>query len=301
VSIRASIDIGSNSVLLLVMNTDTKGILAEESRITSLGRDLDKNGAFHPESMNDTFSALREYREICLENNVSADDIVVTATEAARVAGNSKEFFSKVENELELSINIISGEGEAYYTAFGISEMSQQKSDFVIMDIGGASTELIEVKASPFEIIKSVSLPLGSVRTTDWVREGIETMNFSKVLDDTDLSSYQGKNLICVAGTMTSLAMIFAGVKNYDMEAINTLHLSQVDLEEKLKSFLAMEDSIIESRYEFLGKRKKTIKGGARCACEILQTLKMNEIYFSTYGLRYGTLISGEINENFRL
>ena len=92
--IRASIDIGSNSVLLLAAELDNVGtkILSEIlnlSYITSLGRDLDKTKKFHPDSMQSTYEALLDYKIQLEKIHITPQEVLVTATEASRVALNS--------------------------------------------------------------------------------------------------------------------------------------------------------------------------------------------------------------------
>ena len=109
---RASIDIGSNSVLLLAADLDESGnkILSELldlSHITSLGKDLDKTKKFHTDSMNATYNALVEYKKELKKINIFPETVLVTATEASRVATNASEFFLKIKEELGFKITII--------------------------------------------------------------------------------------------------------------------------------------------------------------------------------------------------
>ncbi|OIQ18567.1 MAG: hypothetical protein BM556_09945 [Bacteriovorax sp. MedPE-SWde] len=299
--VRASIDIGSNSTLLLIMNSNTREILEEHSTITSLGKDLDKNGIFLDTTMESTYNALKSYCEICNKYKIEATEIIATATEASRVATNASIFFTKVKKELGLTIQIITGAGEAYYTAFGIAEMLQSSSDksAVIMDVGGASTELISISLDNFEIKESVSLPVGSVRTTDWINEGIADNKFSDAFKSIDFSAYKNQKVICVAGTMTTLALMMANSKNFDRDSINTLKKTFSEYVSFLKDIHSLSIEELERNNPFLGKRAFSIKGGASCAKRVLESIDATDLVFSTYGLRYGTLLSGAIDETY--
>ena len=154
--LRASIDIGSNSVLLLIadMTKNKFQEIIKESHITSLGKDLDKNKVFHPDSMKATYDAIKEYAEECDKHGISRESIIATATEASRVAQNSKEFFEKIQTELNVTIQTITPQAEAYFSTKGILFNSKFDSDVItIMDIGGASTELIKVNTKTFKIL----------------------------------------------------------------------------------------------------------------------------------------------------
>lgn len=299
--IRASIDIGSNSTLLLILDVSTKNILCEKSEITSLGKDLDKNLKFRDDCMDSTFNALSSYVEACKEFGITAQQIIATATEASRVAQNSKKFYDRVQKELGLVVQLITGEAEAYYTALGVVKMSNISSKEVsILDVGGASSEIIKVQLNPFQILKTISLPIGSVRSTDWLAQGEFDDKLSLIFEKFSLNEYICKNLICVAGTLTTIALILKDSKEYNSELINE---SQINLSifkdflKKLKDF--DDDSFL--KFPFIGKRKASLYGGALTSSKIIEKMKVENISFSTYGLRYGTLIAGEIDERFKL
>ncbi|WP_412463572.1 hypothetical protein [Halobacteriovorax sp. RT-2-6] len=296
----ASVDIGSNSTLLLVIDRDTKEIVQEFSTITGLGRGLDKEGVFQEKSMEDTFKALKEYKEECLR--LGCKNIIITATEASRVAKNAPEFFSRIKSELDLDIEIISGEGEAFYTAFGINEMMKKKSKKqLILDVGGASSELILIKTKPFEIIETVSLPIGSVRVDDWIRDGQLRNKIDEIFESFNLESYLGQDVIGVAGTLTSLALMFSGEDSYNAEAINEYSISLADFNESTDRIQLVDSKALGKQFAFLGKRSKTIQSGAICAQTILNKIEAKNIHFSTYGLRYGTALRGEIDDVYRV
>ncbi|MFG1500583.1 hypothetical protein ABMA70_10295 [Halobacteriovorax sp. XZX-3] len=296
----ASVDIGSNSTLLLVIDRDTKEIVQEFSTITGLGRGLDKEGVFQEKSMEDTFKALKEYKEECLR--LGCKNIIITATEASRVAKNAPDFFSRIKSELDLDIEIISGEGEAFYTAFGINEMMKKKSKKqLILDVGGASSELILIKTKPFEIIETVSLPIGSVRVDDWIRDGQLRNKIDEIFESFNLESYLGQDVIGVAGTLTSLALMFSGEDSYNAEAINEYSISLADFNESTDRIQLVDSKALGKQFAFLGKRSKTIQSGAICAQTILNKIEAKNIHFSTYGLRYGTALRGEIDDVYRV
>lgn len=297
---RASIDIGSNSTLLLILDIDTKEIIDERSTITSLGKDLDKNKAFLESSMDATFKALEEYKDLCLDQGIQPQEVIMTGTEASRVASNASSFYKKVEESLGLKIKLISGEGEAFYTAKGIAQMANVDSDeVVIMDIGGGSTELILLGLTPFEIKKSYSFPVGSVRTTDWTSENIVDSMFNKAFENQDLVPYSNRNIICVAGTMTSLSLIMQKNKEFSRDLINSFNCSFVDFSKFCEEFQSEKKEELNEKYPFLGKRIHAIQGGAECAKRVLTSISANELSFSTYGLRYGTALAGEIDETY--
>lgn len=303
VSVRASIDIGSNTTLLLAAEVGENGFFKElvnETRVTSLGKDLDKNGVFRDKSMKDTFKALTEYKEYIEKVGLNADQVIVTATEAARVAKNSIDFFKKVKEELGFEVTIINGEGEAYYTSYGVVSRSEvNQENLTIMDIGGASTELILVQVKPFKIVKSVSLPIGSVRCSDWLKEKIFDEKIEEIFKNFDVKDYETDHLLCVAGSMTSLGSMIKGLKKFDSDVVNGTKISFDDFLKFTKKIKKNTPTELLLKFPFLGKRSKSIVGGAYLGETMGTALKVKTFEISTLGLRYGTLLSGGIDEQF--
>lgn len=302
--IRASIDIGSNSVLLLAAEVDEKSgsiirELLNESFITSLGRELDVTKKFHPESMQATFNALSEYKKLLDKIQFPVEKTIVTATEASRVSTNSREFFKKIKDELGFTIQIISSDGEAYYTALGvISSLEKSSNKTVIMDVGGASTELIRINLNPFQILETVSLPVGSVRATDWKKNGEFDSRMNDILSP-DLSSYHTETLVCVAGSMTALASMYLGQRVYEDHKIEGMKIAFNSFQDFSRD---LQNTTVENLlllFPFLGKRAPMVAGGSRVVELIGKKLKIDTMKVSTRGLRYGTVLSGGIDEQF--
>jgi len=302
-TLRASIDIGSNSILLLVVDVDNNfEVLANESNVTGLGRDLDKNKKFIQVAMDESFEVLKKYKKICHDLSVPADQIIATATEASRVSQNAFEFFKKVEQEIGLTIITITGEAEAYYSAIGVLfDKNIQDETITIMDIGGASTELIQVEKKPTHIISSFSMPVGVVRMNNWQEEAIRLEKLEKILDDfsAQISKVSCTKLYCVAGTMTSVGNMFLKLKTFEETQVNGLEIKTTDINEMLIRYETFTPDQFLEKYPFLGKRAKTIYSGLLLSKTILDKLGTSDIYISTYGLRYGTILSGSIKDHY--
>jgi exopolyphosphatase/guanosine-5'-triphosphate,3'-diphosphate pyrophosphatase len=300
---RASIDIGSNSILLLIAEIEPTGLkeIVNLSTITGLGRDLDKNGYFCDEAIEDSFSALEKYSLEIKKHNVKDENIIVTATEASRVASNATEFITRVKEKLGLNIQIINAEGEAYYTALGVTKYASNSSGnyLTIMDIGGASTEFIRVQKDPFSIEKTISLPIGSVRGTDWLRDGSFDKKVNELCNNYPLQNYETDTLICVAGSMTSLATMLKELSSFNASAINGEKFGYDTFCQFVDKIKPMHPEKLLEKYPFLGKRSRTIYAGAEVAKAMGRSLNINSMQISTYGLRYGTLIQGEIDGRF--
>lgn len=300
---KASIDIGSNSILLLAADLGLElKVLLNESNVTGLGRDLDKNGKFLDISMEESFEVLRLYTKLCRELDISTSDIIATATEASRVASNAGIFFTKVKEELGLSVQILSGEGEAFFATQGILfDKNITDKVITIMDIGGASTELIRVEVSTKKISNSFSMPVGAVRLNNWRANDKQDEKISKVMSDfsEQLASMNTSKLYCVAGTMTSVGNMHLGHKKFIEEDVNGLNMKTSEVATMLNTYKNFTDLQFLEVFPFLGKRAKTIYSGLILSNTILKELRVEKIMISTYGLRFGTILADKIEEKY--
>ena len=300
--IRASIDIGSNSILLLVADLGHGKFkeLSRRSEVTSLGRELDKNKAFHPESLEASMTALKSYAEDCDRFGVPRDQVIVTATEAARVAQNAPEFFERVQNELGLVVQIITGAGEAYYSSKGILFNTKFNSEIItLMDVGGASTELIRLNTRNFAILDTISMPVGAVRASQWLDDGLFVQNLQKVFLDfrNEIDKFQTKELYCVAGTMTSLGNMQLERTEFIEDDVHGLVLKSEDIDQMFKKFAEWKPEEFLAKFPFLQKRSRSIRGGLHLVYHLTHRLLVKELSISTYGLRFGTLLEGKIKK----
>ncbi len=303
-NLRASIDIGSNSILLLAgdfSNSSYKEIL-NESNVTGLGRELDKNKAFLDIAMDESFEVLKQYSKQVTEIGLDPSEVIVTATEAARVAQNAPAFIERVQKETGLNIQIISGEGEAYFSTKGIFFNTEFSEDRIcIMDIGGASTEIIEVTPSPTKILTDFSMPFGAVRCTNWSEESCADEKLESIKADYNekLASIKTTKLYCVAGTMTSVANMFLGHTEFQEKKIHGLKISTKEIFSLVEKYKNYSTEKYLEQFPFLGKRAKTIEGGLKVATTVFNWLNIQEVEISTYGLRYGTLEQGFIPDEY--
>lgn len=301
--LRASIDIGSNSILLLVAEVTADGKIFEKEKlfeVTSLGKGLDKNKAFQEDKMEASFQALKHYAEVCSRFGVKPEQIIATATEAARVATNASDFFIKVERELGIKVYIITSNAEVYYSTKGVLGNTSFDSEFVtIMDIGGASTELMKVNTKDLSVIESISMPVGAVRCTDWLLENVFVQSLQKVFIDfrTELDKLQTKDLYCVAGTMTSLGNMHLERTEFIEDDVHGMQLKVEDVDQLFKKYSNLEPMAYLEKFPFLGKRSECIRGGLHLTYHLAHRLFVKNMTISTYGLRYGTLLEGKIKE----
>ncbi|OFZ14406.1 MAG: hypothetical protein A2X86_06055 [Bdellovibrionales bacterium GWA2_49_15] len=300
---RASIDVGSNTILLLVGEYDKRWLSnSTYSHVTGLGKGIDKTKKFAQGPMELSFAAFEDYAKIIEKNSVTPESVVVTATEASRVVTNADDFFSSIKKKFGLSTTLIASTGEAYYTARGVvSSLSQSApSAFTIIDIGGASTELIHVETEPsFKVRDSISLPMGAVRGTDWMREGQFEAKVAQIFQSYNVSQYRTKHLICVAGSMTAIGAMLKKLSAYSDESVQGSLLTFSDLISLYEQTHKLKIPQLLSLFPFLGKRSETIMAGLKVGMTLGQYLGVETFEISTFGLRHGTLIAGSIEEEY--
>ncbi len=292
----ASIDIGTNSVLLTIVKEENGFLtpIIEEATITRLGEAIDKNGHFLPEAMDRTLEALRHYKQECDEHDVR--NIIIVGTAAMRRSSNSNDFIKRARDKLNLSIDIITGEREAELSYLAVSH--DFGKDSIVIDIGGGSTEII--KPMDNNTLNLVSLPLGAVVlheqcvTSDPINDNdFEkiTHSISKIIHKCQAPvDNSGGQLVATAGTATTLAAMKLKLEEYSHVEVHghTLTIDEIDaIIGELKKLT------INERKQLPGleaKRADVILPGALILRTAMESLGLNEVTVSDRGVRWGLI-----------
>jgi len=158
----AVIDVGTNSVLLLIAENAGQGnanitVHRDESRITRLGEGMGTGGIINRDAIQRTVDTLIEYKAICKKHSV--ESIFVTGTEIFRQASNAGDVIKRIKKDTDLDLEIISGEEEAEFSFRSvIPDKSGNDDNFVVIDIGGGSTEIIAGTKKGPTFIKSFNI-----------------------------------------------------------------------------------------------------------------------------------------------
>ncbi|MEL6555279.1 MAG: Ppx/GppA phosphatase family protein [Cyanobacteria bacterium J06621_11] len=163
----AAIDIGTNSVHMVVANIDATlpsfNIIGKEKETVRLGDFCEATGHLTEEAIERGVAALKRCLKIA--KSFGVDDVVAVATSAVREAGNGQVFIDRVKTEMGLSINLISGTEEARRIYLGvISGVELKGKPHAIVDIGGGSTEIIAGRGGVHDFLSSSKV--GAVRLT---------------------------------------------------------------------------------------------------------------------------------------
>lgn len=301
---RASIDIGTNSVLLLIAEQTEKGlqVLEEAQRLPRLGSMVDSNRLLAKESMNKVLEALSEYVAIIQKygDEVLANT-VVTATSAVRDAANKQEFLTLVKETVGFQVLILSGEEEAKYTYLGaISQTKVESDSIMIVDIGGGSTELAIGNST--NLLRGISINMGSVRFNErfllhnppYQREiGECRRSIEALLRATQLRFPSNTQVVAVSGTATSLAAIDQQLFPYRSSGINNYHLNN----DKLATFIRLFsihtfEYLLDLHPEVMKGRVDVFLAGLLILEGVLRYARAEEFIVSNGGIRHGILLS---------
>ncbi len=305
----AGIDIGTNTLRLLIAKLDSPNELIEldsDFCITRLGEGLHWDGMLSPSAMVRTVSVLKEFKKKI--SSYEVDDLVVVGTSAAREAKNREEFLGRVKDETGFEVELISGMEEARRTFLGVllGVGPIQQHRIVVMDIGGGSTEfIIGEHGRPSQI---VTTDLGVVTVTerylttdpisahdfDALQAAIES-RLKPVCDS--LIAEKPFSLIGTAGTITTLAAMDQRLDRYNPHQINRYRLKKTSVARMLKEFLsktAQERSLLPSLEK---GREDIIVAGTVILMTTMDRLGYSELLVSDYGLREGILLDRYLNK----
>jgi exopolyphosphatase / guanosine-5'-triphosphate,3'-diphosphate pyrophosphatase len=291
---RAAVDVGTNSVRLLVV--DAAGDrLTRELTITRLGQGVDATGALNPDALRRTIDVIADYRRTWESHGVS-DAVRICATSAVRDASNRDAFFDGVREAAGVDAEVLSGHDEAALAFAGAAGAVDVAAPTAVVDLGGGSTEIVVGDASG-AVAGSVSLQLGCVRLTERHLQAdpptadelaaAETTIRTR-LDEADAAlAEQGTSLrdaasvIGVAGTSTTLAALHLGLDAYREEAIHGTRVPAEALAALTGDLVAMTAAERAALGPVQPGREDVLHGGAMVLAAILGRYGFAELVVS--------------------
>ena len=296
----ASIDIGSNTVLLLIANIENGKIktVLNYYKTPRLSKGLLPGQPINKSKINSLLSILYEYKKETIKYNCS--NVFVTATNAFRIASNSEEIINKIKNELNLDIKIIKGNDEAHLSFLGASLTLPDIKDKVVIDIGGGSTEVIFGNNKMLYFRNSfqtgvVSLTEKFLQNFPFTQNDFNNVNnfLSDIFDNLLNKNIPPKQTtIVVAGTPTTLSCIHQNLKHYDEEKVEGSVLSLDDIITILEKMKKLTPKEIKTEFgEVVAGREDIILAGTLILVHLMEVLNLDRIYVSEKGLRYGIIV----------
>jgi exopolyphosphatase / guanosine-5'-triphosphate,3'-diphosphate pyrophosphatase len=312
---RAVIDVGTNSVKLLVADVTGRAIapVLEESEQTRLGTGSFKTHQLQKSVIAETAQAVASFLARAREAGVATPRVV--ATSAARDASNPVDLTGAIQQAAGLKVEILSGEQEADWVFQGVtSDPNLASQPLLLLDVGGGSTEFILGQGDHKHFRQSFQI--GTVRLLEqlphsdpptprelaagrkWVADFLEREVRPK-LQWTDHSenhpAYQGRavQLVGCGGTATILARMEARLEGYDRDRIEAVRLTRARVTAQMEHLWHLP---LAEREQIVGlpkKRADVILYGTAIYEGVLQTFGFSELRVSTRGLRFAAVMDG--------
>lgn len=299
------IDIGSNSIrLVLAQIIDRKffRILDEVKVSARLGSGIEKDGMLEEERMDESYNALKAFKDLCQIGRV--DRIIAVGTAALRIAKNRDVFLKRVKDGLQIEIEVISGNHEAYYDFWGVIN-SLDIDEGLMVDIGGASTEIVHFKNRLLE--NCISLPFGSItlaqkfdikeKMSDETQKKLSSFirkQFQKVSWLKDIKKIP---LIGVGGTARNIGKVAMAKSNYPLKII---HNFKLDPKDSFEIYESMKSKTLSQRKKTPGlskDRADIFMGSFSTINELIDYCSCSRFIISGCGVREG-IIYNYLDEN---
>jgi exopolyphosphatase / guanosine-5'-triphosphate,3'-diphosphate pyrophosphatase len=297
----ATIDIGTNTVLLLVAERAADGSvrpIAEHATITRLGEGVDRTRRLSSAAVARTRECLEDYARVVRASG--AERVSAVGTSAMRDAGGAEEVRERVRALLGVDVRVLSGEEEARLTFRGaVSGLAvEERMDVGVFDIGGGSTEVVigQMEATKLHIAFGASYDIGSVRMTERYvkRDPPARTERAALLDATRRAFANVPRLpnsaapVGVAGTMTTLAAVSIGLSAYDGARVHGHMMSLQELQRVIERLASLD---LEARMRVPGmepKRADVIVAGGMVALALLEHWAATAVRISDRGVRWG-------------
>jgi len=296
------IDLGSNSVRLIVMETDLEkrayNLVKDVKEMVRLSAGMGSDGVIKPKAIQHTKQTLHLFRAFAQANNVTT--MLPIATAAVRTAANRDEFLEEILRDSYLDFRVLTGDEEAEYGFLGVcSTMDLRGRRGVMIDVGGGSTEigLFENGA----LLERISIPFGAVNLTEQFRTHVEPDRESlgdlrrfvrKQLDD--IGWLNGSNcqlLIGIGGSIRNVVKIHREGTSYPLSFLHNYELSYDDVTGIIDHLSGI--SLLERRRlpGLSPERADVIIAGGIVLEEIMSYTGAGQLWLSGYGLREGVFL----------
>ena len=289
-----TIDIGTNSMRLLIGEYKNNKIENRKKYIntTRIGQGVDQEGYITEEAMERNLKALKEFVDICKENN--CEKVYCMGTSALRDSKNGDHFVKRAKNLTNIDVKIICGEEESNLGFMGVLEGAggDKSEDIFVLDIGGGSTEFIVGNEDGIKFCKSENV--GALRmtekfiTTDPINEDEfnQMGDFIEKTISNTLDKIKHMNiskLVGIGGTITSLSAMNQQLEVYSMEKVHNSVVTKKELEKILQNLKKMTLNDKKTIKGLQPKRADIITSGVKILNIIMEKLEFEEIMISEY------------------
>ena len=297
----ASIDIGTNTILLLIAKIDkqhkTLSPLLNLHRMPRIGKGLIAGREISEQKVVELVNVLSDYQNEIEKYN--CEEVLLTATNAFRIASNSEKLTEMIKRKFGFEVRIVPGDEEAKLSFLGAISTINLTGDKVVIDIGGGSTEIIA--GNETDIFFKKSFPVGAVSLTEKFlhsnppadqEKDLLLSYLEEIFEELPQVVPPGLQAIAVAGTPTTLSCINQGLKDFIDEKVEGSTLGTGDLEKLIEAFSKLKSlKILRSYGNVVKGREDVILAGTILLNFILKKLTLDAVLVSGRGIRYGAVI----------
>ena len=292
----AAIDLGSNSTRLLIAEIlgEEFNILEKSHVVTKMAEGLEENGFISDDSRKRVIKTLKTFLKQIKKHEVS--QVFAVGTAAMRDSTNTNEFIDEIKRKIDIEVEVITGQQEGIITSLGVLHFMENFQNYLIVDIGGRSTEFIYEDNNK---VISHSIDLGVVTLTEKYfselpatkdkiikaeQEVLEKVNNLKIPNS--------KLLIGVAGTATSLGSIYLEQDRFDESEVHNIEISQPELITIKNTIQDFNEPEIIIKFKGVDpKRAKTITSGIVILENIMKRYENSSIIISKNDILEGLIL----------
>ena len=292
----ASVDLGSNSTRLLIADVSEEkfNTLERSHVVTKMAEGLEENGFISDEARKRVIKTLKTFLKQIKKHEVV--EVFAVGTAAMRDSSNTDEFIDEIKRKLDIEVEIITGQQEGIITSLGVHHFMDNLQNYLIVDIGGRSTEFIYEDNNK---VVSHSLDLGVVTLTEKYfselpanRENILKAEQEVIEKISNLKISNNKLLIGVSGTATSLGSIYLEQDRFNEDPIHNIEIRQLELTNIKNIVQKLSEPEIIIKFNGVDpKRAKTITSGIVILENIMKRYENSSIIISTNDILDGLIL----------
>lgn len=288
-TVGASVDLGSNSVHLLVAVVEGHRLrpIIDESAFLGLGAAVDERAHLGTPARVELVATLRRY--VAMARQVGATTVTLMGTEPVRRAADSARICAEVEAATGVPLHVLSHEEEAFLTLIGVTDGRPVTRETLVVDIGGGSSEFCVV--GPTGHARAAGLRLGSGRLTSrHVRSDppsaaeMAAMTAAADAAMTDSIEAHPREIVAVGGTASNLLKVAPG-------GVEDPILTHARLEAARRTLLARPAAETVERYGVNEKRARLLPAGAVIVDALLRRHAATQVRVSDAGMREGAIL----------
>ncbi len=288
----AVIDIGTNTLLLLIVDDQCKAVV-DLCRFGRLGKGLDASGRLAADAITASLEICREYRAVLDAHGIAAPSVI--GTQALREATNASDFVEPAERILGAPIEIIAGPREAELAFLSVARTFPELagSPYLVVDVGGGSTELITTDGT--HVVSAVSIPIGAVRLSERHLTSDPPTTAELAALDADIDAHlarlplpTGVPVVGTAGTATTFASVALQLEAYDPDAVTGFRLTPEDVTDLAGRITRATVAQRRAMPGMEAQRADVIAGGVAIYVRIMQRVNSPVMITCDRGIRWG-------------